>query len=76
MDALADVAGIEIEDKRYSLSIHYRKASNKAAARASIGRAIESLPFFMRTVAGKLVINLVVADAPNKGDARPAHSYW
>lgn len=62
-------SGIEIEDKRYSLAIHYRRARNKGAARALITRAVGELPSKLRLVPGKQVVNLVPMAAPNKGDA-------
>ena len=37
--------------------------------RAAVHQAIEALPLPMRSVAGKLVINVLPAGAPNKGDA-------
>ncbi len=67
--ALADVRGVDVEDKRYSLAIHYRSARNKRAAREAIARAVGSLPDPMRLIAGKLVVNVVPANAPDKGDA-------
>lgn len=67
--ALADVRGVDVEDKRYSLAIHYRLHRSKREARAAIARAIASLPDATRVIAGKLVVNVVPADAPNKGDA-------
>lgn len=66
---LAGVAGVEVEDKRYSLAVHYRHARSKTAARARIAATIAGLPDPMRVIAGKLVVNLVPASAPNKGDA-------
>lgn len=66
---LGAVHGIEIEDKRYSLAVHYRRARGKRVARAAILRAVSSLPTPMRMVPGKLVVNVVPARAPNKGDA-------
>jgi trehalose 6-phosphate phosphatase len=67
--ALADEVGVDLEDKRYSLAVHYRRARRKRLARASILRAVGALPRPMRVVAGKLVVNVVPAGAPNKGDA-------
>ncbi|MFO0712941.1 MAG: trehalose-phosphatase [Sandaracinus sp.] len=66
---LVGVYGVEVEDKRYSLAVHYRQARNKGVARASISAAIAALPDPMRVIAGKLVVNVVPASAPNKGDA-------
>lgn len=67
--ALDGAAGVEVEDKRYSLAVHYRHARNKSAARARIAAAVAGLPDPMRVIAGKLVVNIVPVDAPNKGDA-------
>jgi trehalose 6-phosphate phosphatase len=67
--ALGSVPGIEIEDKRYSLAVHYRRARLKQAARDAIAAAIAKLEVGMRAIAGKLVIHVVPASAPNKADA-------
>jgi trehalose 6-phosphate phosphatase len=66
---LGDTAGIDLEDKRYSLAVHYRRSRNKRLARAAIDAALSALPMRMRAVAGKLVINVVSERAPNKGQA-------
>ena len=67
--SLAGWAGVEIEDKRYSLAIHYRKSRQKQQVRRAIQRAVAALPIPMRLVGGKLVINVLPASAPNKADA-------
>lgn len=61
--------GVELEDKRYSLALHYRRALDKNVARASIERAVESFPSPLRIVHGKLVVNVLPARAPDKGSA-------
>jgi trehalose 6-phosphate phosphatase len=66
---VASISGVELEDKRYSLALHYRRARQKRNAREAIQRAVAALPTPMRIVPGKLVINIVPARAPNKGDA-------
>ena len=66
---IADVAGVDLEDKRYSLAFHYRRSRNKRLARSTILAAVETLPVRMRVVPGKLVVNVVPERAPNKGDA-------
>lgn len=60
---------IDIEDKRYSLAIHYRRSPHRADARRTIRAAIKALPQPMRVIPGKLVFNVVSPDAPNKGNA-------
>lgn len=67
--ALEAVPGIDIENKRYSLAVHYRRAREKPKAREAIRRAVAGLPIAMRVIPGKLVINVVPEAAPNKGDA-------
>lgn len=67
--ALAGVAGVDIEDKRFSLALHYRRSDTKRSTRAAILRAIASLTVPLRVVPGKLVVNVVPMHAPNKGDA-------
>ncbi|MBS2017478.1 MAG: trehalose-phosphatase [Deltaproteobacteria bacterium] len=67
--ALAGLAGIDIEDKRYSLAIHYRRARKKREVRDAIHAAVRALPVPMRLIAGKMVVNVVPDRAPNKGDA-------
>ncbi len=62
-------AGVEIEDKRYSLSLHYRLARNQARASARIDEALSALDPGLKTFGGKCVINVAPADAPDKGEA-------
>lgn len=68
-ESLREVPGVEIEDKEYSLAVHYRRSRRREEAREAIARAVEALPVNMRSVGGKLVVNLLPADAPHKGDA-------
>jgi trehalose 6-phosphate phosphatase len=68
-EALVGTAGLDLEDKRYSLALHYRRSRNKRSARAAILTAVAALPVPMRVVPGKLVVNVVPERAPNKGDA-------
>src|SRR5688572_27752404 len=67
--ALEGRPGIEFENKRFSLSIHYRKSRRKAESRAAIDQAMSGLPVPMRIIPGKLVVSLLPVGAPNKGDA-------
>lgn len=60
---------LEIEDKRFSLAVHYRRARHKRDAREAITRAVHALPVAMRLGAGIQVVNVVPRHAPNKGDA-------
>lgn len=66
--SLAPIEGVEIEDKIYSLSIHYRSAPRRAA-RAAIDEAIARLRRPVRVVLGKAVVNVLPLEAPDKGVA-------
>ncbi len=65
---LRDVPGASIEYKRYSLAVHYRKCADPESARQAIERAAKTL-LGARLVAGKLVVNVIPAHAPDKGRA-------
>ncbi len=67
-ETLVGIAGVDLEDKRYSLALHYRRSRNKRLARSAILAAVAALPVRMRVVPGKLVVNVVPERAPNKGD--------
>lgn len=66
---VAVTRGLALEDKRYSLAVHYRRARTRAAAQAAIRAAIEGLATPMRMIPGKCVVNVVPGGAPHKGDA-------
>lgn len=65
-------AGVELEDKRYSLSLHYRRAPDWAAAQALIARHVAALVPRAHVVGGKCVVNLLPPGALTKGDALAA----
>ncbi len=67
--AHGDDAGIFVEDKRYSISIHYRLAVDRDAAKRAIAQAVATLAPAPRVIGGKCVFNLLPEDAPDKGDA-------
>jgi trehalose 6-phosphate phosphatase len=67
--ALEGWDGLDVEDKQYSLAVHYRRSRRKGEARDAIHAAAAKLPVQMRLVPGKLVVNLVPPGAPHKGDA-------
>jgi trehalose 6-phosphate phosphatase len=69
--ALDSEPGVEIEDKRFSIAVHYRHAPVRATARHAVLRAAGSLPG-VRVFGGHAVVNVVPADAPNKGTALQA----
>jgi trehalose 6-phosphate phosphatase len=64
----AALKGVRIEDKAFSVAIHYRHSREKRKARAAIARAVESLGN-VRVIGGKQVVNVVPNGVPHKGIA-------
>jgi trehalose 6-phosphate phosphatase len=60
--------GVVIENKLFSLAIHYRRSREKKKARAAILDAARLLED-VRIIGGKMVVNLLPAHAPHKGIA-------
>lgn len=60
--------GVEIEDKGFSLSIHYRKSSEKDEVFLAIGEALSQIGS-VHIMGGKEVFNCLPQGAPKKGDA-------
>lgn len=65
-------SNIWIEDKAYSISIHYRIARNRGEIERRLVALLPELLPSVRVVAGKCVINLLPPDAPDKGTAMMA----
>lgn len=68
-NALAGRQGVDIENKRFSLAVHYRRSRRKRDAREAIYEAVRNIPIPIRTIPGKLVVNVIPKGAPHKGDA-------
>ncbi len=66
---VAKTPGLDLEDKRYSLAVHFRKARRKRLASTAILAVLDRLETPMRVIPGKFVLNAVLAASPNKGDA-------
>jgi len=66
--ALAAYPGVQIEEKAYSIAIHYRQSRQKISARRAAMDAAAHLGG-VRIVGGKQVVNVLPKAAPNKGDA-------
>lgn len=66
---VARLPGVELEDKRYSLTVHYRRSRHKASVRAAVVRLLEELVTPVRIIPGKCVLNVVLEGTPHKGDA-------
>lgn len=64
-----EAAGVSIEDKGYSLALHYRLAPDPDAAVRAIETALDGLSASHRVFGGKCVLNIAPAGAPDKGDA-------
>jgi trehalose 6-phosphate phosphatase len=58
-----------IEDKAYSLSVHYRTAPDPVKYRDEILLAVETLAPKPRIIFGDYVVNVIPEKAPHKGDA-------
>jgi len=67
-ERLRTLSGVAIEDKRYSLAVHYRHAPDPAAAQEQIEQ-VAALLEGARILGGKAVINVVPQEAPHKGAA-------
>lgn len=61
--------GVKIEDKTYSLSVHFREAHRKKLAKKQIVEAISALQPSPRIITGKSVFNIVPPSATLKGSA-------
>jgi trehalose 6-phosphate phosphatase len=64
-----DAAGIMVEDKFYSLALHYRSAPDPQRALAAIRKILAAPDPRLQSFGGKAVVNVVLAGAPDKGDA-------
>ena len=65
---LGALGGVKIEDKLFSVAVHYRQSREKRRARAAILDAAASLGA-VRVVRGKQVVNILPEGAPHKGMA-------
>jgi trehalose 6-phosphate phosphatase len=65
---LSGLKGVRIENKTFSIAVHYRRSREKKKARAAILEAAEALGS-VRVIGGKQVVNLLPDGAPHKGIA-------
>lgn len=63
------VNGVEIEDKEFSLAIHFRRCLNKSLARRQITDAVKAMSPLPRLIGGKSAVNLLPPGAHHKGSA-------
>lgn len=66
--ALRDLPGVELEDKRFSVAVHYRATASWAEAERRILEAVARLDD-ARTFVGHAVVSVLPAGAPTKSDA-------
>ncbi|MFT3735824.1 MAG: trehalose-phosphatase [Rhodocyclaceae bacterium] len=62
-------AGLHLENKGYSLSLHTRLATDAALARQLLRRVRSALPANAHCFPGKCILNIVPRDAPDKASA-------
>ena len=65
---LSPFRGVRIENKTFSIAIHYRRSREKKKARAAILEAAAALGP-IRVIGGKQVVNILPEGAPHKGIA-------
>ena len=62
-------AGVGIEDKGQSIALHYRLAREQARAPMLIQEVLAQPGLSVQVFAGKMVVNVMAPDAPDKADA-------
>lgn len=68
----SELAGAWVEDKGWSLAVHYRAVPNRTEARRLLRPMLTALAPSARRIGGKCVFNLLPAEAHDKGDALQA----
>ena len=74
-ERLNQFQGVQIEDKIYSVAVHYRRSREKKKVRSAIAKAAASLGT-VRLVGGKQVVNILPNGAPHKGIAIEVERKW
>jgi trehalose 6-phosphate phosphatase len=62
-------AGVRIEDKGFSLSLHYRGVAKPLSTKRGLEKICRSLDPVARMIPGKAILSLLPPGAPNKGSA-------
>lgn len=62
-------AGVQVEDKTYSLAFHYRTSPRRRLAQDTIQAIVSGLRPQPRIVRGKAIVNAIPPGAPHKGEA-------
>ncbi len=66
---LSRFPGVFIEEKDFSLCVHFRSSPNRQAVRREILVAVTKLHPGPRILGGKCLVNLLIPGLPHKGDA-------
>jgi len=61
--------GIVVEDKQYSLALHYRLSHDAGAALVCIEELLQGTENAVKRFGGKCVVNVMAIGLPDKGDA-------
>ena len=64
--------GIVVEDKQYSIALHYRLAPDAGAALVCIEELLQGMEPALKRFGGKCVVNVMAIGLPDKGDALAA----
>jgi trehalose 6-phosphate phosphatase len=64
-----EAAGVDVEDKRFSIALHYRCARDPQRAQDLITALLRRQGERTRVFGGKRVLNVVAEEAPDKADA-------
>jgi len=67
--ALADHPAVVIENKKYSLTLHYRASRNRARAKKLLNHLVTELTPAPQIIEGKCILNLLPQGSWNKGTA-------
>jgi trehalose 6-phosphate phosphatase len=70
-ERLGHESGVRLEDKGYSLAVHYRHAPEQSRARRAVAAAVKGLEG-ARLLDGTLALTVLPAEGPNKGVALQA----
>ena len=68
-EAALAAAGVEVESKRLSLALHYRRAADVGAALFAIEELLQGLGPELHRFGGKCVVNVAANGLPDKGEA-------
>lgn len=66
---LKEFPGVRIEDKDFSLTVHFRNAEDGVRAVGDVRALCEGLTPLPRLITGKKVLNLIPSGSPHKGKA-------